>query len=162
MTLSFLSTFRWKTPSAITACAYSSTAIFAPRNPSPLSPLPSSGVLLPMRQPTGVSTIGKSRSILKRSEGIIAIEENNRSLIINSLGMKQFQICQNETAQIALTLFKSTGVLGRDDLDWRPGRASGINNTVVNTPDAQLLKPLHFSLTLALADRADPVDVKAS
>ncbi|EOH6332304.1 glycoside hydrolase family 38 N-terminal domain-containing protein [Citrobacter koseri] len=97
---------------------------------------------------------------IETSEGIIAIEENNRSLIINSLGMKEFQICQNGTAQIALTLFKSTGVLGRDDLDWRPGRASGINNTVVNTPDAQLLKPLHFSLTLALADRAAPVTLR--
>jgi len=44
--------------------------------------------------------------------------------------------------RLALTLFRSVGLLGRDDLLWRPGRASGINNKVVETPDAQLLKPM--------------------
>ena len=55
---------------------------------------------------------------------------------------------------MALTLFKSTGVLGKDDLEWRPGRASGINNTVVHTPDAQLQKSMQFSFALALTEDA--------
>ncbi|MEG2115534.1 MAG: alpha-mannosidase, partial [Hafnia sp.] len=92
---------------------------------------------------------------IETSEGIIAIAENNNVLVINSLGMKEYQILQSGTSQIALTLFKSTGVLGRDELAWRPGRASGINNTVVYTPEAQLHKPLHFSLTLALSGHSD-------
>ena len=83
---------------------------------------------------------------IETSEGIIAIAENDNALVINSLGMKEYQILQNTTSQVALTLFKSTGVLGRDDLAWRPGRASGINNTVVYTPEAQLHKPLIFNL----------------
>ena len=61
---------------------------------------------------------------------------------------------------MALTLFKSTGVLGRDDLAWRPGRASGINNTVVYTPEAQLHKPLIFNLTLTLSERADHLTLR--
>ncbi|HHA2010544.1 TPA: glycoside hydrolase family 38 C-terminal domain-containing protein [Enterobacter mori] len=91
---------------------------------------------------------------IETSEGIIAIAEAGKALVVNSRGMKEFQIIGSEPATIALTLFKATGVLGRNDLDWRPGRASGINNTVVETPDAQLLKPLCFSFTVALADNA--------
>jgi alpha-mannosidase len=97
---------------------------------------------------------------IETSDGIIAIAEAGKALVVNSRGMKEFQIIGSEPAAIALTLFKSTGVLGRNDLDWRPGRASGINNTVVETPDAQLLKPLHFSFTVALADNADHLTLR--
>jgi len=91
---------------------------------------------------------------IETTEGIIAVAEAGKALVVNSRGMKEFQIVGSEPAAIALTLFKATGVLGRNDLHWRPGRASGINNTVVETPDAQLLKPLCFSFTVALADNA--------
>ncbi|VFS27835.1 alpha-mannosidase mngB [Enterobacter cancerogenus] len=74
--------------------------------------------------------------------------------------MKEFQVVGTKQAAIALTLFKSTGVLGRSNLEWRPGRASGINNTVVETPDAQLLKPLHFSFSVALADNAEHLTLR--
>jgi alpha-mannosidase len=97
---------------------------------------------------------------IETSDGIIAIDAPGKAFVINSLGMKEFQVLHNTSAQIALTLFKSTGVLGRDDLEWRPGRASGINNTVVHTPDAQLLKPLRFSLALALMERADHLTLR--
>lgn len=97
---------------------------------------------------------------IETSEGIIAVAEAGKALVVNSRGMKEFQIVGSEPAAIALTLFKATGVLGRNDLDWRPGRASGINNTVVETPDAQLLKPLHFSFSVALADNADHLTLR--
>ncbi|EOF9297730.1 glycoside hydrolase family 38 C-terminal domain-containing protein [Enterobacter bugandensis] len=97
---------------------------------------------------------------IETTEGIIAVAEAGKALVVNSRGMKEFQIIGSEPAAIALTLFKSTGVLGRNDLDWRPGRASGINNTVVETPDAQLLKPLSFTFTVALADNADHLTLR--
>ncbi len=97
---------------------------------------------------------------IETSEGIIAVTEPGKALVVTSRGMKEFQITGSEPAAIALTMFKSTGVLGRNDLDWRPGRASGINNTVVETPDAQLLKPLRFSFTVALADNADHLTLR--
>lgn len=97
---------------------------------------------------------------IETSEGIIAVTEPGKALVVTSRGMKEFQIIGSEPAAIALTMFKSTGVLGRNDLDWRPGRASGINNTVVETPDAQLLKPLCFSFTVALADNADHLTLR--
>ena len=97
---------------------------------------------------------------IETSEGIIAVAEPGKALVVTSRGMKEFQIIGSEPAAIALTMFKSTGVLGRSDLKWRPGRASGINNTVVETPDAQLLKPLRFSFTVALADNADHLTLR--
>ncbi|EGQ5299663.1 alpha-mannosidase [Enterobacter hormaechei] len=97
---------------------------------------------------------------IETTEGIIAVTEPGKALVVTSRGMKEFQIIGSEPAAIALTMFKSTGVLGRNDLDWRPGRASGINNTVVETPDAQLLKPLRFSFTVALADNADHLTLR--
>lgn len=75
---------------------------------------------------------------------------------MNGRGIKEFQVIKGERSDaIALTLFKSTGRLGKDNLTWRPGRASGINNTVVYTPDAQLQKSMSFEFSIALTDKVD-------
>ncbi|KGL38150.1 hypothetical protein BMT55_09740 [Listeria newyorkensis] len=57
-------------------------------------------------------------------------------------GLKEYEAT---TDYLALTLFRSVGLLGKDNIAWRPGRASGINNKVVETPDAQMLGDLEFS-----------------
>lgn len=54
--------------------------------------------------------------------------------IINS-NVKEYQVVERG---LALTLVRAVGYLGRDDLSTRPGRASGINNVVVYTPEAQM------------------------
>lgn len=54
--------------------------------------------------------------------------------IINN-NVKEYQVVESG---LALTLVRAVGYLGRDDLSTRPGRASGINNVVVYTPDAQM------------------------
>ncbi|WP_404973732.1 glycoside hydrolase family 38 C-terminal domain-containing protein [Vibrio campbellii] len=92
---------------------------------------------------------------IETTDGSVAIAESERALIITGRGLKEFQVLKgSESDKIALTLFKSTGRLGKDNLLWRPGRASGINNTVVYTPDAQLQKAMSFSFALALCDNA--------
>lgn len=53
---------------------------------------------------------------IETSEGIIAVTEPGKALVVTSRGMKEFQIIGSEPAAIALTMFKSTGVLGRSDL----------------------------------------------
>jgi alpha-mannosidase len=65
-------------------------------------------------------------------------------------GIKEYEVLK-ETGELALTLFRSVGLLGKDDLLWRPGRASGINNKVVYTPDAQLKKELNFEYAIYMA-----------
>ncbi len=57
-------------------------------------------------------------------------------------GLKEYEATRD---YLALTLFRSVGLLGKDNIAWRPGRASGINNKVVETPDAQMLGNLEFS-----------------
>lgn len=92
---------------------------------------------------------------IETTDGAVAIEQSERAMIVTGRGLKEFQILKGEQSDtIALTLFKSTGKLGKDDLLWRPGRASGINNTVVHTPDAQLQKSMQFSFAIALTDDA--------
>jgi alpha-mannosidase len=66
-------------------------------------------------------------------------------------GMKEYEVL-TETNELALTLFRSVGVLGKDDLLWRPGRASGINNKVVYTPDAQMKKKMDFEYAIYMAN----------
>ncbi|MBY6274114.1 MAG: hypothetical protein CW346_18285 [Bacillaceae bacterium] len=71
-------------------------------------------------------------------------------------GIKEYEVLR-ETKELALTLFRSVGVLGKDHLLWRPGRASGINNKVVYTPDAQMKKRLDFEYAVYMAnENLDP------
>ncbi|MGF1885821.1 alpha-mannosidase [Photobacterium profundum] len=92
---------------------------------------------------------------IETTDGAVAIEQQDRALVVNGRGLKEFQILKGaQNDKVALTLFKSTGALGKDDLLWRPGRASGINNTVVHTPDAQLQKSMQFSFAIALTRNA--------
>ncbi|MGG5840186.1 glycoside hydrolase family 38 C-terminal domain-containing protein, partial [Huaxiibacter chinensis] len=69
-------------------------------------------------------------------------------------GIKEYEILPASDT-LALTLFRSVGLLGKDDTPWRPGRASGINNCVVETPDAQMLQTMRFDYALALDTLAD-------
>ncbi|WEM44830.1 glycoside hydrolase family 38 C-terminal domain-containing protein (plasmid) [Photobacterium sp. DA100] len=96
---------------------------------------------------------------IETTEGAVAIandaddKQTDRALIINGRGIKEYQILKtNQYDRIALTLFKAVGYLGKDELLWRPGRASGINNTVVHTPDAQLQQSMRFSFAIAMAE----------
>lgn len=78
------------------------------------------------------------------------VELNNESkgygVITN--GIKEYQIIGKDNDIIAITLLSTVGVLGQDDLVLRPGRASGINNTIVYTPNAQLIGEYDFELAL--------------
>ncbi len=75
-------------------------------------------------------------------ENFVAIKNQEKAFGVVTKGIKEYEILDD--SKIALTLYRSVGVLGRDDLAWRPGRASGINNKVVYTPQAQLKSNLKF------------------
>lgn len=74
-------------------------------------------------------------------ERFVTVNEKFGNVTLLTKGLKEYEATD---CFIALTLYRSVGVLGRDNLAWRPGRASGINNKIVKTPDAQLLKDLYF------------------
>lgn len=68
-------------------------------------------------------------------------------------GIKEYEIANSDSGSaLDLTLYRSVGLLGRDDTAWRPGRASGINNKVVETPDAQMIGSIDLEYALWCSD----------
>lgn len=86
-------------------------------------------------------------------ENMVALKEGENIFGIISKGIKEYEIIDN--SKIALTLFRSVGLLGKDDLLWRPGRASGINNKVVYTKDAQMMKEMEFEYAISLNESSE-------
>lgn len=82
-------------------------------------------------------------------EQFAGVEDGQGHLTAFTKGIKEYEVI-DESHQLALTLFRSVGLLGRDDLLWRPGRASGINNKVVTTPDAQMIGRMSFDYAIYL------------
>lgn len=80
-------------------------------------------------------------------ENIAGVTDGELTAAVVTKGIKEYQLIK-ETGELALTLFRSVGLLGRDNLTWRPGRASGINNKVVMTPDAQMQTKMTFEYAI--------------
>lgn len=79
-------------------------------------------------------------------ERFFSVECLEEKLSFINSNIKEYQV---EKDKICLTFFRSVDVLGRDNLITRPNRASGINNKIVYTPDAQLIGvELKFSFSL--------------
>ncbi|MBS7130795.1 MULTISPECIES: glycoside hydrolase family 38 C-terminal domain-containing protein [Clostridium] len=83
-------------------------------------------------------------------ENMVSLKNEEKLYTVMAKGIKEYEILDN--SKIALTLFRSVGFLGKDNLLWRPGRASGINNKVVYTKDAQMLKEMHFEYAITFGD----------
>ncbi|MEG1481267.1 glycoside hydrolase family 38 C-terminal domain-containing protein [Clostridium sp.] len=86
-------------------------------------------------------------------ENFVAIKEENEVFSAITKGIKEFEIINDKS--IALTLFRSVGLLGKDDLLWRPGRASGINNKVVYTEDANMICKMDFEYAIVSKEDND-------
>lgn len=84
-------------------------------------------------------------------ENFAAVADDNHTFSVITKGIKEYEVMK-ESGTFALTLFRSVGLLGRDNLAWRPGRASGINNKVVHTPDAQMMQKMEFHYGIAFLD----------
>ncbi|WBL14764.1 glycoside hydrolase family 38 C-terminal domain-containing protein [Sutcliffiella sp. NC1] len=83
-------------------------------------------------------------------ENFVALSDKKATFATITKGIKEYEVLP-DTNELALTLFRSVGFLGRDNLEWRPGRASGINNKVVYTPDAQLQQTMTFEYAIVWA-----------
>jgi mannosylglycerate hydrolase len=89
-------------------------------------------------------------------ENFAAVANQDSTFAVITKGIKEYEVIK-EKGTFALTLFRSVGLLGRDNLAWRPGRASGINNKVVLTPDAQMLQKMEFHYGLVyLEEQFEP------
>ncbi|ETY72881.1 alpha-mannosidase [Lactiplantibacillus fabifermentans T30PCM01] len=86
----------------------------------------------------------------------VNIHDNQNSWTVMSKGIKEYEIVGDHHQQIALTLFRSVGYLGRPDLIRRPGVASGNQFTYIPTPDSQLQETLHLKFALDIATTFEP------
>lgn len=77
-------------------------------------------------------------------QSFIAVTDENRTVALMTQGVREYELVGSHFETIQLTLFRSFGWMGKEDLVYRPGRASG--EKIVPTPDAQLLGPLTFEL----------------
>lgn len=86
-------------------------------------------------------------------ENIVALSNDQQTYAVLVGGIKEYEVLP-ESDELSLTLFRSNGLLGQDDLLWRPGRASGINNKVVYTPDGQMIQEMQFEYAIYAAQHA--------
>ncbi|NCC54009.1 MAG: alpha-mannosidase [Erysipelotrichia bacterium] len=73
----------------------------------------------------------------------LADDNINRGIALFPQGVREYEIIGEQGNQIRLTLFRTYGFMGKADLLYRPGRASG--ERIIETKDAQLLKEMEFS-----------------
>ncbi len=74
----------------------------------------------------------------------IKTTDNYFNIITNSAN--EFKINHN---RLNITLFRSVNYLGKNDLAWRPGRASGITGQMIKTPDGLLRKKLTYNFDIS-------------
>ena len=62
-------------------------------------------------------------------------DDSENGLVILNKGLPQYEIYQEETTKLAVTLLSCVGAMGNTDLKYRPGRRSGSTD---KTPDSQM------------------------
>jgi mannosylglycerate hydrolase len=72
-------------------------------------------------------------------------QDNNQGLAVITNSVREFELVGTNFNTIAITLFRSVGLLGKENLLRRPGRPSGIR---METPDSQMLGVQTFELAL--------------
>ncbi|KYG28238.1 mannosylglycerate hydrolase [Alkalihalobacillus trypoxylicola] len=70
-------------------------------------------------------------------QSFVSLHDAQSVATVFTEGVREYEIVGNDYDTIQLTLFRTFSHMGKTDLLYRPGRASG--ETIVETPDAQLL-----------------------
>lgn len=78
-------------------------------------------------------------------QSFAALNDGQHGLAVITDGIREYEVCMENTGDLAITLFRGVGALGKADLVYRPGRLSGMPTL---TPDSQLLGELSFHFAL--------------
>lgn len=81
---------------------------------------------------------------IEPTQSYVALNDGKRGIGIIPQGVREYEVIGKTGNQIRLTLMRSYGFMGKENLLYRPGRASG--ERIIETPAAQLLKEMDFSL----------------
>lgn len=79
---------------------------------------------------------------IETSQTFVALENGERGVAVIPKGVREYEIVGEEFDTIRLTLLRTYAHMGKENLIYRPGRASG--ETVIETPDAQCHKIMEF------------------
>lgn len=81
-----------------------------------------------------------------------ALSDEKHTVAGFTSGAREYEITGEKYNQLNLTMFRSNSWMGRENLQYRPGRASG--ETIVETPDARLLGKQAFDFGFYYADQS--------
>ena len=88
-------------------------------------------------------------------EGTVSITDDENTLSIYSKGIKEYQVIED---RIYLTLLSTTSQLGKPNLLYRPGRASGDTtkqgHVMIATPNAEQLGKNEFEFSISLLEES--------
>lgn len=82
---------------------------------------------------------------IETCQSFVSLFNEEHGLAVIPKGVREYEIIGEDFDTIRLTLFRTYGFMGKEDLLYRPGRASG--ETVIETPDAQCHKVMTFEFS---------------
>lgn len=75
-------------------------------------------------------------------QSFVSLSCEDRSIAVFPGGVREYEIVGERKNKVCLTLFRTYGFMGKENLLYRPGRASG--EKIIETPAAQLIKEMTF------------------
>jgi mannosylglycerate hydrolase len=78
---------------------------------------------------------------IEPTQSYVSLTDDTRGIAVIPQGVREYEIVDDH--MIRLTLFRTYGFMGKENLIYRPGRASG--ERIIETPAAQLLKEMDFN-----------------
>ncbi|WP_334352734.1 glycoside hydrolase family 38 C-terminal domain-containing protein [Companilactobacillus sp. HBUAS56257] len=86
---------------------------------------------------------------IETCQSFVSLANDENTVSVFPKGVREYEIIGDNYSTIRLTLFRTYGMMGKVDLLYRPGRASG--EKVIATPNAELQTKLDFEFGLAIS-----------
>ncbi|KAF9405023.1 hypothetical protein HW555_014050, partial [Spodoptera exigua] len=83
---------------------------------------------------------------IETCQSFVSLFDTQHGVAVIPKGVREYEIIGEQHDIIRLTIFRTYGFMGKEDLLYRPGRASG--ETVIATPDAQCHKKMVFDFSV--------------
>lgn len=78
---------------------------------------------------------------IEPTQSYVSLTDGKTGIAVIPQGVREYEVLDD--SKIGLTLFRTYGFMGKENLIYRPGRASG--ERIIETPAAQLLKEMEFN-----------------
>ncbi|MGM0215999.1 mannosylglycerate hydrolase [Enterococcus sp. AZ109] len=83
---------------------------------------------------------------IETCQTFVSLFDDQHGVALIPKGVREYEIVGKDYDTIRLTIFRTYGFMGKEDLMYRPGRASG--ESVIATPAAQLHQSLSFDFSV--------------